>query len=136
MINRHHQHPVTKAQHDNASASVRFAEAVIAGFGSMRYIVIQSVLIVLWIILNVVGLISHWDPYPFILLNLAFSLQAAYAAPLILLGQNRSAIRDRAEAEFDYHHNSESLALLRGIHSDVHPNGCACLLNIPTTAED
>jgi uncharacterized membrane protein len=58
-------------------------------------------LVVLWIVFNTVGLIKHWDPYPFILLNLAFSTQAAYAAPLILLAQNRQDDRDRASIERD-----------------------------------
>ena len=64
----------------------------------------------MWIILNGFGIIHHWDPYPFILLNLAFSTQAAYAAPLILLAQNRQADRDRAEVERDREMNARSLA--------------------------
>ena len=69
--------------------------------GTGRFIVGQTVLVVAWIILNTLGLIHHWDPYPFILLNLAFSTQAAYAAPLILLAQNRQDDRDRANIERD-----------------------------------
>ena len=69
--------------------------------GTGRFIVGQTVLVVAWIILNTLGLIHHWDPYPFILLNLAFSTQAAYAAPLILLAQNRQDDRDRANIECD-----------------------------------
>ncbi|HLM88880.1 MAG TPA: DUF1003 domain-containing protein, partial [Streptosporangiaceae bacterium] len=61
----------------------------------------QTVIVIGWIILNTIGLINHWDPYPFILLNLAFSTQAAYAAPLILLAQNRQDDRDRANIERD-----------------------------------
>jgi len=69
--------------------------------GTGRFIVGQTVIVVAWIILNTVAAIKHWDPYPFILLNLAFSTQAAYAAPLILLAQNRQDDRDRANIDRD-----------------------------------
>jgi uncharacterized membrane protein len=68
-------------------------------FGTPQYIVGQSVLVVAWIVVNAIGWSLRWDPYPFILLNLAFSTQAAYAAPLILLAQTRQAARDQAHAE-------------------------------------
>ena len=77
----------------------RAAEHLARFFGTPRYIAVQTVAVIAWIILNSVALISHWDPYPFILLNLAFSTQAAYAAPLILLAQTRQADRDKIEAE-------------------------------------
>jgi uncharacterized membrane protein len=63
--------------------------------------VVQSILVIIWIVLNTLALVHHWDPYPFILLNLAFSTQSAYAAPLILLAQNRQDDRDRATIERD-----------------------------------
>lgn len=59
----------------------------------------------MWIVLNIVGLVQHWDPFPFILLNLIFSTQAAYTAPIIMMSQNRQADRDRAQAEADYETN-------------------------------
>jgi uncharacterized membrane protein len=77
----------------------RIAERGARFFGTPKYIVGQSLLVVAWIILNAIGLSLGWDPYPFILLNLAFSTQAAYAAPLILLAQTRQAARDQAHAE-------------------------------------
>jgi uncharacterized membrane protein len=77
----------------------RGAEKVARFFGTPRYIVGQTIAVVIWITLNAVALISHWDPYPFILLNLAFSTQAAYAAPLILLAQTRQADRDKLHGE-------------------------------------
>jgi uncharacterized membrane protein len=77
----------------------RAAEHLARFFGTPKYIAVQTVAVIAWIILNSVALISHWDPYPFILLNLAFSTQAAYAAPLILLAQTRQADRDKIEAE-------------------------------------
>src|ERR1700742_3641225 len=79
----------------------RFAEALARVLGPGRFLVAQTVIVIGWIILNSIGIINHWDPYPFILLNLAFSTQAAYAAPLILLAQNRQDDRDRANIERD-----------------------------------
>ena len=92
--------PRMGARYD-ADAFGRFAEAMARFLGTGRFIVGQTVLVVGWIILNTVGIVNHWDPYPFILLNLAFSTQAAYAAPLILLAQNRQDDRDRANIERD-----------------------------------
>src|SRR5207253_7520551 len=77
----------------------RAAEKTARFFGTPQYIIGQTVIVALWVTLNAVALISHWDPYPFILLNLGFSLQAAYAAPLILLAQTRQADRDKLQSE-------------------------------------
>ena len=85
----------------------RRAEGAARFFGTPQYILGQSVVVVFWIILNSVALIQHWDPYPFILLNLAFSTQAAYAAPLILLAQTRQADRDKVAAQVMEHHRDE-----------------------------
>jgi uncharacterized membrane protein len=74
----------------------RAAERAARFFGTPRYIIGQTLIVIAWLALNSVALMSHWDPYPFILLNLAFSTQAAYAAPLILLAQTRQASRDKA----------------------------------------
>jgi uncharacterized membrane protein len=79
----------------------RFAEGIARFLGTGRFLAVQTIIVVLWITLNVVAVRLRWDPYPFILLNLAFSTQAAYAAPLILLAQNRQADRDRVQAEED-----------------------------------
>ena len=75
------------------------AEAAARFFGTPRYIAGQSLVVVIWIALNAVAISFRWDPYPFILLNLAFSTQAAYAAPLILLAQTRQADRDKASGD-------------------------------------
>src|SRR5947209_2067450 len=77
----------------------RVAEKTARFFGTPRYILGQTLIVALWIILNSVALIHHWDPTPFIMLNLIFSTQAAYAAPLILLAQTRQAERDKAQAD-------------------------------------
>jgi uncharacterized membrane protein len=85
----------------DADAFGRFSEAIARFLGTGRFLVGQTLVVVAWIIINTVALTNAWDPYPFILLNLAFSLQAAYAAPLILLAQNRQDDRDRASVERD-----------------------------------
>ena len=79
----------------------RFSETIARTLGTGRFLVIQTVVVIAWIAINGIAAQLRWDPYPFILLNLAFSTQAAYAAPLILLAQNRQDDRDRAQAEID-----------------------------------
>ena len=79
----------------------RVAEGIARFLGTGRFLAIQTLLVIVWIALNVLAVRLRWDPYPFILLNLAFSTQAAYAAPLILLAQNRQADRDRVQSEED-----------------------------------
>jgi uncharacterized membrane protein len=88
----------------------RLAERLARFLGTGRYLAAQTIVVLLWIALNVIGLVHHWDKYPFILLNLAFSTQAAYAAPLILLAQNRQTDRDKAEVERDRETNARQLA--------------------------
>jgi uncharacterized membrane protein len=91
-------------------AFARYAERMARFLGTGRYLAAQSIVVILWIALNVVAASSAWDPYPFILLNLLFSTQAAYAAPMILLAQNRQADREREEIERDREMNARSLA--------------------------
>ncbi len=88
----------------------RMAEAMARYLGTGRYLAFQTGLVVVWILLNITAASLRWDAYPFILLNLAFSTQAAYAAPLILLAQNRQAERDRVEIERDRDTNARQLA--------------------------
>jgi uncharacterized membrane protein len=85
----------------NPDAVGRFAEGIARFLGTGRFLAVQTIIVIVWITLNVAAVRLRWDPYPFILLNLAFSTQAAYAAPLILLAQNRQADRDRVQAEED-----------------------------------
>lgn len=92
--------PLMGSRYD-ADAFGRISEAIARFLGTGRFLAGQTVVVVGWIILNTVAIVHRWDPYPFILLNLAFSLQAAYAAPLILLAQNRQDDRDRASVERD-----------------------------------
>ena len=85
----------------------RAAEKAARFFGTPQYIVGQTVAVIVWIILNAIAIVGHWDPYPFILLNLGFSLQAAYAAPLILLAQTRQADRDKTASEVIEQHRED-----------------------------
>jgi uncharacterized membrane protein len=85
----------------DAEAVGRVSESIARFLGTGRYLLIQTVIVLVWIALNIVAVDLRWDPYPFILLNLAFSTQAAYAAPLILLAQNRQENRDRVSLEED-----------------------------------
>lgn len=80
----------------------RLADGLAKVMGSWTFIVSQSIVLAIWIALNVLAYVRHWDPYPFILLNLALSFQAAYAAPIIMMSQNRQAAKDRLIAEQDY----------------------------------
>lgn len=87
--------------HYDPEAFGDFSEGIARFFGTARFLVIQTILVSVWIMLNALAWSGQWDPYPFILLNLMFSTQAAYAAPLILLAQNRQEERDRAQVELD-----------------------------------
>ena len=93
-----HRHAVNKAMIDEAPLSARVADRVTGFMGSWAFIGIQTVIVAIWVTGNL-WLLFHFDPYPFIFLNLAFSTQAAYAAPLILLASNRSSARDRMTLE-------------------------------------
>jgi uncharacterized membrane protein len=87
----------------------RFSESIARFLGTARFLVLQTVVVAVWIVLNVFAVRLRWDPYPFILLNLAFSTQAAYSAPLILLAQNREAERERIQAERDRERSARTL---------------------------
>ena len=93
---------------DELSFGDRIADAVANGMGSWSFIIIQTILVAIWMILNMIGFIYHWDVYPFILLNLVFSTQAAYAAPIIMMAQNRQNDRDRHQALADYQTNIDA----------------------------
>ncbi|MDH4554218.1 DUF1003 domain-containing protein [Pseudomonas sp. BN417] len=105
-FHRPHEHLATTFGNDLFALK---AEAFARFFGTPRFLGAQTAIVMAWIGANVAGLV-HFDAYPFILLNLAFSLQAAYAAPLILLAQTRQAARDNAHAEADAKHR-EALAV-------------------------
>jgi uncharacterized membrane protein len=96
--------------HYDPDAFGRFSEAIARFLGTGRFLMGQTVIVAVWILVNAAVVALRWDPYPFILLNLAFSTQAAYAAPLILLAQNRQDDRDRAQAEHDREVNARTQA--------------------------
>ncbi|MCB0508667.1 MAG: DUF1003 domain-containing protein [Chitinophagales bacterium] len=93
---------------ENYSFGEKLADSVASGMGSWRFIIAQTIFVGCWMALNVIGYIKHWDAYPFILLNLLFSTQAAYAAPIIMMSQNRQGERDRVQAEADYQTNKDA----------------------------
>ena len=93
--------PARSATLRNLSRGDRVADLVTKIVGSWKFIIIQSCLLAIWIVLNILALVGHWDPYPFILLNLALSFQAAYATPFILMSQNRQSEIDRDKAQQD-----------------------------------
>ena len=102
-----------KTWHDLHKDSLEFgqklADTVAKGMGSWRFIIWQTIIVAVWMVLNIILLATHrWDPYPFILLNLVFSTQAAYAAPIIMMAQNRQSDRDREQADADYRTNCEA----------------------------
>jgi uncharacterized membrane protein len=92
----------------------RFAEKAARFFGTPNYIVGQTIVVIFWIVLNSVALIHHWDPNPFIMLNLIFSTQAAYAAPLILLAQTRQADRDKVHSDIVERGHTELETAMKG----------------------
>ena len=86
----------------------KLADKVANTIGSWRFIIWQTVFVLIWMSVNVIGFFYHWDAYPFILLNLLFSTQAAYAAPIIMMSQNRQNERDRVQAQKDYETNTQA----------------------------
>jgi len=105
--------------HGALSFGQRLADGVAATVGSWRFIIVQSGLLLLWILLNVIGWIQAWDPYPFILLNLALSFQAAYTAPILMMSQNRQAEIDRHKAEIDYRINIKAELEIEQLHQKI-----------------
>jgi len=105
---RHKHGPVKNANEvvkEQITFGQRAADWIAEKVGSWEFIIGQSTLLTIWAILNVTAWAKHWDPYPFILMNLVLSLQAAYTAPMIMMSQNRKADRDRIEAHIDYEIN-------------------------------
>ena len=94
-----HLHPVNVVHHDEATRGEKLADKISAGIGSWTFLIVQTCAVLVWLTLNIVGFMSHWDPFPFILLNLLFSVQAAYTGPVLLLAGNRQAQKDRLTLE-------------------------------------
>ncbi|HEV2216579.1 MAG TPA: DUF1003 domain-containing protein [Candidatus Dormibacteraeota bacterium] len=94
-----HQHPVNVIHHDEATFGERLADRIATGIGSWTFLIVQTIAVATWVIINIYGWINRWDPFPFILLNLLFSVQAAYTGPVLLLAGNRQAQKDRLTLE-------------------------------------
>jgi uncharacterized membrane protein len=112
----HIENEVAKEQ---LSLGQKVADGVAAVMGSWNFIIVQSVILFFWVILNIAAWMEHWDPYPFILLNLALSFQAAYAAPIIMMSQNRQADIDRKAAESDYKINIKAELEIESLHQKL-----------------
>lgn len=107
-----HRHPpvqnVNALFQERLTRSQRAADRVAAIVGTWKFLLIQSAVLAVWVGVNITGFVRHWDPYPFILMNLVLSLQAAYTAPLIMMSQNRQVARDRLDAHNDYAVNTKA----------------------------
>ena len=93
---------VNELESENLTLGHRIADRLVKVLGSWQFLIIQTIILTLWAMLNIAAWIEHWDPYPFILLNLFLSMQAAYAAPIIMMSQNRQNERDRLDAHNDF----------------------------------
>jgi uncharacterized membrane protein len=111
--------PATVAPEPQLTLGQRIADTVAATMGSWSFIIIQSTILFVWIVLNVTAWVRNWDPYPFILLNLALSFQAAYAAPFIMMSQNRQQDIDRQSAEQDYQINIKAELEIEALHAKL-----------------
>jgi uncharacterized membrane protein len=108
-----------KHPHDDLTIGQKVADRVAATMGSWPFIIVQTGILFVWIVLNVTAYVEKWDPYPFILLNLALSFQAAYAAPFIMMSQNRQQDIDRKEAENDHQINIKAELEIELLHQKV-----------------
>jgi uncharacterized membrane protein len=118
-----HKHPVNVVHHEEATFGEGLADTIAAGIGSWTFLIIQSFLVLLWVSLNFIGLTHHWDPFPFILLNLLFSVQAAYTGPVLLLAGNRQSQKDRLTLEHAAHEadkaDTQNVQILRAIERNT-----------------
>jgi len=121
------KHPISRKLHDERTVGEKLADGIAAQIGSWHFLIIQTIAVAVWVSANVVGVALRWDPYPFVLLNLLFSVQAAYTGPILLLSQNRSADRDRVMAEHDSAINDKSEQLVEALLSELLRNSQATL---------
>lgn len=113
------ERPARTSTRQPLGAGQRVADWVARTVGSWRFILIQSALLAIWIALNVTAYVERWDPYPFILLNLVLSFQAAYTAPIIMMSQNRLSEVDRRHAESDYRINVKAELEIEALHAKI-----------------
>jgi uncharacterized membrane protein len=114
-----HSHPpvqdINVILEEQATVGQRAADWVATAIGSWKFIIGQGIILLIWVILNVTAWIKHWDPYPFILMNLFLSMQAALTAPVIMMSQNRQSVRDRLEAKNDFLINQKAEEEVRAV---------------------
>lgn len=125
---RHDHDPIKNANEvvlAQLTSGQRAADWIASKVGSWNFIIGQSTLLLIWAGLNVTAWVRHWDPYPFILMNLMLSLQAAYTAPMIMMSQNRKAERDRIEAHLDYEINVKAETEIRVILENLEAQNAA-----------
>jgi uncharacterized membrane protein len=126
-----HSHPpiknVNEAFEKQLTFGQRASDRIANIVGSWPFIIVQSILLTMWVVLNVAAVIRHWDPYPFILMNLVLSMQAAYTAPIIMMSQNRQADRDRIEAHNDYIINQKAEEEIRAVMNHLETQNEALL---------
>src|SRR5260370_15333986 len=120
---QNHKHPVNVVHHEEATFGEHLADGIASGIGSWTFLIVQTFLVALWVTLNIFGLIKHWDPFPFILLNLLFSVQAAYTGPVLLLAGNRQSQKDRLTLEHAAHEadkaDTQNLHILRALEHNT-----------------
>lgn len=125
----HHEHGpiknVNEVVREQQTVGQRAADWIATKVGSWEFIICQSLILTVWAILNVTAWVRHWDPYPFILMNLVLSLQAAYTAPMIMMSQNRKADHDRIEAHIDYEVNLKAETEIRVILENLEAQNIA-----------
>ncbi|MBI1244422.1 MAG: DUF1003 domain-containing protein [Alphaproteobacteria bacterium] len=116
---KRHAHAAPAALAPPPTFGARAADWITGGVGSWRFILVQSALLVCWLAANVTAWVQAWDPYPFILLNLVLSFQAAYTAPIIMMSQNRASAFDRQRAEDDYSVNLKAELEIEMVHQKI-----------------
>ncbi len=124
-----HNHPpvrnVNEIFNEQMNLSQRAADKVASFVGSWAFLIGQSIILAIWIVVNIIGFIGRWDPYPFILMNLVLSTQAAFTAPIIMMSQNRQADKDRVEAHNDFTINIKAEEEIRVILEYLHAHSMA-----------
>jgi len=119
LQSKRHGRDLNRLEDESLTFGQRVADQVAETMGSWRFIIIQSFFLAIWITINAVGWSQMWDPYPFILLNLMLSFQAAYAAPIIMMSQNRQEARDRMRAELDLQTDLKAETLIEELHGNM-----------------
>lgn len=109
----------TYTRHAASSTSEKMSDIIATTVGSWKFVIVQTLLLSLWIILNIIAWLYQWDPYPFIFLNLVLAIQTAYTAPIIMMSQNRQESIDRKRAEQDYEINLKAELEIEHLHTKV-----------------